>query len=42
MGGEPFEYALIRVMPRVQRGELMNAGVTSTRSGTATWAAGYT
>ncbi len=27
MGGEPFEYALIRVMPRVQRGELMNAGV---------------
>lgn len=27
MGGEPFEYALIRVVPRVQRGELMNAGV---------------
>ncbi len=27
MGGEAFEYALIRVMPRVQRGELMNAGV---------------
>jgi hypothetical protein len=26
-GGEPFEYALIRVMPRVERGELMNAGV---------------
>jgi hypothetical protein len=27
MGGEPFEYALIRVVPRVQRGEAMNAGV---------------
>jgi hypothetical protein len=26
-GLEPFEYALIRVMPRVERGEVMNAGV---------------
>jgi Protein of unknown function (DUF3037) len=26
-GLEPFEYALIRVMPRVDRGEVMNAGV---------------
>jgi DUF3037 family protein len=26
-GLEPFEYALIRVMPRVERGELINAGV---------------
>jgi hypothetical protein len=26
-GGEPFEYALIRVVPRVERGETMNAGV---------------
>jgi hypothetical protein len=25
--GEPFEYALIRVVPRVERGEAMNAGV---------------
>jgi hypothetical protein len=25
--GEPFEYALIRVVPRVERGEIMNAGV---------------
>ena len=24
---EPFEYALIRVVPRVERGETMNAGV---------------
>ena len=24
---EPFEYALIRVVPRVERGEAMNAGV---------------
>jgi Protein of unknown function (DUF3037) len=24
---EPFEYALIRVMPRVERGEAINAGV---------------
>ncbi len=27
ISGEPFEYALIRVVPRVERGELMNAGV---------------
>jgi hypothetical protein len=26
-GREPFEYALIRVVPRVERGEAMNAGV---------------
>ena len=26
-GLEPFEYALIRVVPRVERGEAMNAGV---------------
>jgi len=26
-GREPFEYALIRVVPRVERGEVMNAGV---------------
>lgn len=26
-GTEPFEYALIRVVPRVERGEAMNAGV---------------
>jgi hypothetical protein len=26
-GGEPYEYALIRVVPRVERGEAMNAGV---------------
>lgn len=26
-GTEPFEYALIRVMPRVERGEAINAGV---------------
>jgi hypothetical protein len=26
-GSEAFEYALIRVMPRVERGEAMNAGV---------------
>jgi len=26
-GAEPFEYALIRVVPRVERGEVMNAGV---------------
>jgi hypothetical protein len=25
--GEPFEYALIRVVPRVERGEAINAGV---------------
>ncbi|HEX4655766.1 MAG TPA: DUF3037 domain-containing protein [Streptosporangiaceae bacterium] len=25
--GEPFEYALIRVVPRVERGEAMNVGV---------------
>jgi Protein of unknown function (DUF3037) len=25
--GEPFEYALIRVVPRVERGESINAGV---------------
>src|SRR5260221_12895340 len=25
--GEPFEYALIRVVPRVERGETMNVGV---------------
>lgn len=25
--GEPYEYALIRVVPRVERGEAMNAGV---------------
>jgi hypothetical protein len=25
--GEPFEYALIRVVPRVERGESMNVGV---------------
>lgn len=25
--GEPFEYALIRVVPRVDRGEAINAGV---------------
>jgi len=27
MSTEPFEYALIRVVPRVERGEAMNAGV---------------
>jgi Protein of unknown function (DUF3037) len=26
-GAEPYEYALIRVVPRVERGEAMNAGV---------------
>ena len=26
-GREPFEYALIRVVPRVERGEAINAGV---------------
>lgn len=26
-GTEPFEYAVIRVVPRVERGEVMNAGV---------------
>jgi hypothetical protein len=26
-GAEPFEYALIRVVPRVERGEAINAGV---------------
>jgi hypothetical protein len=26
-GTEPFEYALIRVVPRVERGEAINAGV---------------
>ena len=26
-GAEPFEYAVIRVVPRVERGETMNAGV---------------
>ena len=27
MSSEPFEYAVIRVVPRVERGETMNAGV---------------
>jgi hypothetical protein len=27
MSGEPFEYAVIRVVPRVERGEAINAGV---------------
>jgi Protein of unknown function (DUF3037) len=27
MNAEPFEYALIRVVPRVERGEAINAGV---------------
>lgn len=27
MTSEPFEYAVIRVVPRVERGETMNAGV---------------
>jgi hypothetical protein len=27
MSSEPFEYAVIRVVPRVERGEAMNAGV---------------
>ena len=26
-GAQPFEYALIRVVPRIERGEAMNAGV---------------
>ena len=26
-GGSPFEYALLRVVPRVERGEFINAGV---------------
>jgi DUF3037 family protein len=27
MGGEPFQYAIVRVVPRVERGETLNAGV---------------
>jgi hypothetical protein len=27
MAGHPFQYALIRVVPRVERGETLNAGV---------------
>jgi hypothetical protein len=26
-GAEPFQYAIVRVMPRVERGEAINAGV---------------
>ncbi len=26
-GPEPFQYAMLRVMPRVERGEVLNAGV---------------
>ena len=26
-GGEPFQYAVVRVVPRVERGESINAGV---------------
>jgi hypothetical protein len=26
-GGEPFQYAVVRIVPRVERGECMNAGV---------------
>ena len=27
MAGEPFQYAVLRVVPRVERGELVNVGV---------------
>jgi hypothetical protein len=28
MSGHPFQYAVVRVVPRVERGESLNAGVT--------------